>query len=155
MAAAKVKRGQARRYAKAAGLRSGFEHAIAKDLDARGIKYEYEPNTFVYEFPLRASKCSECGSKRVSRSSRYTPDFNCTPGGYIEAKGRLTSANRTRLAAYAKSVDLQGKGNPPIRILFASDNWLTKKHLARYSDWARKEGFEYSVGKTIPVSWTK
>lgn len=79
----------------------------------------------------------------------YIPDFKIG-SIYIEAKGRFTSADRTKMK-------LVKEQNPhlDIRLWFQRDNWLTSKKKSRYSDWARKNGFKYHVGDTLPKKWFK
>ena len=112
-------------------MRSGFERIIAKLLRNGRINFKYEPFSLSYTI------------KR-----KYTPDFVLDNGIIIEAKGRFTSADRTKM--------LRVKETHPeldIRLWFQSDNWLTKKHTMRYSDWANKNGFKYHVGEEIPKKW--
>ena len=40
-----------------------------------------------------------------------------------------------------------------LRILFQADNWTTKLHRERYSQWAVRIGFINAVGKVIPDAW--
>lgn len=82
----------------------------------------------------------------------YIPDFLVvTKDGnreiYIETKGYLRPADRTKMIAVKKA-------NPDldIRIVFAKDNTLGRGSKTRYSEWAKKHGFKYSVG-AIPKDW--
>ena len=83
----------------------------------------------------------------------YIPDFIVElPDGnkfYIEVKGYLRPEDRTKMvAAKAFNPDLD------IRMLFAQDNILYKGAKSRYSDWAKKNGFQYAIG-TVPKEWFK
>lgn len=83
----------------------------------------------------------------------YVPDFIISfPDGrkvYVEVKGYLRYEDQVKLRAVRRD-------NPDldIRMLFAVDNKISKKHKMRYSDWADKYGFPYAVGG-IPKSWFK
>lgn len=83
----------------------------------------------------------------------YLPDFVVIlPSGtkrYIEAKGYFRPDDRTKLLAVRKAhpdIDL--------RIVFAQDNKLNKNARSKYSDWAKKNNFPYSIG-SIPKDWLK
>lgn len=95
---------------------------------------EYEGETFEY-----------------TATHKYTPDFVITlPDGskrYVETKGYLRPQDMSKLKDVKKS-------NPDkdLRIVFAKDNKLKAKAKFRYSDWAFKHGFIFSIGG-IPKSW--
>ena len=139
-----------RKAAVKSGYRSAFEHDIAKDLKARGIEFNYETETCTYELKLSGGRCQECGSKRVGRVHKYTPDFVLPNGIRVEAKGRLCSRDRTKLRSIWEQ-----KRCPGLHLLFQADNWTTNLHKQRYSSWAKQVGIPYAVGKTIPDSWVK
>lgn len=132
----------------ATGFRSGYEKRVTDDLTKREIAYSYESVTFTYPFPIRGSKCVQCGSP-ATRTGRYTPDLKFDNGSFCETKGKLTSANRTRLVAFRAA-----RPDITLRILFQADNWLTSKHKQRYTDWAKSAGFECAVGDSVPLNWT-
>lgn len=138
-------------YRKKAGMkhRSLLEDRVIKNLETREIKYEYEKETLKYEKRVRNARCIDCGSKHVVVSSRYTPDLLLgTPSFFVEVKGKFTAANRSRMEAVLKSypgIDL--------RFLFQADNWITKAHKSRYSDWCKKLGVKYHVGEEVPQGW--
>jgi hypothetical protein len=128
--------------------RSGFERRIAKDLTDRGVRYRYEPDSFVYYKKPYKPVCRECGSKNVASVRSYTPDFYLPDHGfYIETKGKFTPADR-------KKMQLVREANPEvdIRLVFMTDNKTTKTGTKRYSDWSRENGFDYSVGN-VPKNW--
>ena len=139
---------KARLDAVASGYRSGLEAGIAADLEARGVKFEYEKRTIRYVRPVRSGHCGDCGSKSVGKWCVYTPDFEIPGAILVESKGRFTGSDRTKLAA----IKLQHP-SLDLRILFAVDNWTTKLHKQRYSDWATKHGLVFAVGKVIPREW--
>lgn len=128
--------------------RSKFEARVAAVLPAGT---EYEPKTFKYPVADPGYRCRACASKDVVRTTSYTPDFLLPNGTWIEAKGKLTGANRRRLVAWKANFP-----NETLRIVFMADNKLSKTSKTRYSDWAKKAGFEYCTGiKNIPEEWTK
>lgn len=136
---------------KAMIYRSKYEERVHANARADGVVLTYEPARFGYAHPVRQGTCTKCGAKNtVTRPSTYIPDFGLSNGSYVEAKGKFTPANRTRMVAFkAARPDLT------VRILFMRDNWLTKKHVTKYSDWARDNGFEYAIGDRIPREWAK
>jgi hypothetical protein len=136
------------RFHRAKGKRSGFEQVVCSNLDSRGIAYQYEPDKLKYWRVVKGAKCGACGGVTVTRPATYTPDLKFANGTYCEIKGRLTSANRTRLEAFKEH-----RPEITVRILFQVDNWCTKKKLNRYTDWAKKHGYECAVGKEVPGHW--
>ena len=81
----------------------------------------------------------------------YVPDFIVSfPDGrklYLETKGYFRYEDQVKLRAV--------KANNPdhdIRLVFAANNKISKKHKMRYSDWADKYGFPYCIGR-IPKEW--
>lgn len=124
------------------------------DLDERGVLYEYEPRSFPITTPVPRLKCPDCGAA-ITRRTRYTPDFLIRKGAqevYIEAKGKFTPNDQRRvLAFYEEHV----KGKPGVRfyMLFMRNDWLTKKHKNRNTDWCRKNGINCGVGDSIPEEW--
>lgn len=140
-----------RKQAVADGYRSALEASIAKDLTEKGIAFEYERTKIVYFIPVRSGTCLTCGEAKVGKRAKYTPDFYlCTTRVFVESKGYFTGRDRTKLTAVRDQhpeIDL--------RILFAADNWCTKLHKQRYSEWASKHGFKFAVGTRIPAVWTK
>jgi hypothetical protein len=135
------------RFKRAKGKRSGFESRVCADLDKRGVKYEYEKETFTYIRPVRAAHCRACGGRDVGRVARYTPDLKVR-GEFIELKGRLTSANRTQLVEFVAN-----RADVKLRLLFMRDNYTTAKKRIRYSEWAKSKGFECAVGEKVPDAW--
>lgn len=113
-------------------MRSGFEKVIAKLFKKQKITFKYEADKIPYTV-----------------IKNYIPDFKIG-NTYIEAKGRFSSADRTKML-------LVKEQHPEldIRLWFQRDNWLTKTHKQRYSDWAKKYGFQYHIGDTLPKDWFK
>ena len=127
--------------------RSKFETRVGIDLEERGIAFEYELESYKYKAKPYNAKCEDCNGKNVFETRSYTPDFFLPNGVIVEAKGRWRPKERKILKALQES-------NPEldIRMLFMRDNWLTTKHLQRYSDWCNKNNIEYAVGR-VPESW--
>jgi hypothetical protein len=127
--------------------RSKFETRVGIDLEERGVDFEYERESYKYKAKPYNAKCEDCGSKKVFETRSYTPDFFLPNGIIIEAKGRWMPKERKILKALKES-------NPEldIRMLFMRDNWLTTKHVQRYSDWCDKNGIGYAVGR-VPQGW--
>lgn len=132
------------------GYRSALEAGIAKDLIEKGIKFDYERLKIVYFIPVRSGTCLACGEGKVGKRATYTPDFRlCASGIVVESKGYFTGRDRTKLSAVREQ-----HPTIPLRLLFASNNWISTAHKARYGDWATKHGFVWAVGKRIPEAWT-
>jgi hypothetical protein len=114
-------------------MRSGFEKFVKKLLNKHKVKFKYEPFTLPYVV-----------------EKNYKPDFVLSNGILIETKGNFPSSDRTKmLKVKEQHPDLD------IRLWFQRDNWVTKKHNMRYSEWAEKNGFKYHVGETLPKEWFK
>lgn len=127
--------------------RSKLEERICDDLDKRGVRYKYEPDTFYYEFPMRRGRCAICSSSICVQRRSYTPDVKIG-STYIEIKGKFTPQNRSAMEAF-----LRGHPEIDLRFIFQRDNWITKKHKSRYSDWCRKHNIVFHVGTSIPEEW--
>lgn len=130
------------------GFRSGYEERIAADLKERSVEFTYEANCLAYDLPVKGAVCGKCRAPAVFRTAHYTPDFYFKNGTYVEAKGKFTSTNRTRLVAFRAS-----RPDVILRLLFQADNWLTSKHKQRYSDWATKNGIDWAIGESVPGIW--
>lgn len=114
--------------------KSALEQGIALGLEARGVPVLYEDQSLGYEVP--------------ASNHKYTPDFFLPNGIIIEAKGYLTSEDRTKMKLVKAS-------NPflDIRFIFQrSINKLNKKSPTTYGDWATKYGFPFAE-KIIPDAW--
>ncbi len=66
---------------------------------------------------------------------------------YIETKGYFRYGDRKKMQEVKQA-------NPEldIRIVFERDNPVRKNKSNRYSDWATKNGFEFSINH-IPEEW--
>lgn len=136
-----------RYHARKAGFRSGFEKTLAEQLDKASVHYKYEEYSINYYDKAVGYLCGECGSKECAKERWYTPDFMLDNGIIIEAKGKFTSANRKKHKAIKEL-----HPELDIRMVFMRDNWITKNHTIKYSDWCKQEGIEYAIGR-IPEEW--
>lgn len=125
-------------------VRSGFEARIKKDLEQRGINFGYETIKLKYF----SKPCPHCGRSTSTRT--YTPDFilHGRLPIVVEAKGRFTSADRTKMRDVKRD-------NPAIdiRFLFQRDQVIRAGSKTRYTTWAQAHGFPYAVGESIPQEW--
>lgn len=116
-------------------FRSGYEKRIFANAKKRRKKLEYEPKDSHLSYTL---------------PRKYIPDFRLPNGILVEAKGRFTSADRTKMLRVAME-------NPglDIRFLFQRANMrITKSpNSLMYWEWAERHGFEWAQGETIPASW--
>ena len=125
--------------------RSKLEQLTAKLLKDNGHKFKYEDGKISYRSRVRGGRCSSCDSTKTTRGRSYLPDFRVGEV-IVEAKGRLTSSERTKFLDIVSS-------NPGIKIyfVFGADNKLNKNKPKRYSDWCNEHGFEYGI-KQLPAS---
>lgn len=111
--------------------RSGFESGFIADLNARGVKYEYEPDKVPYVI-----------------EHNYIPDFRLSNGIYIETKGNLTVKDRVKTLAVIK----QNKGID-LRFCFQrANNKLYRGSKTTYGEWCDKNEIKWCEG-VIPQSW--
>jgi len=121
------------RHAVRPRFKSGLEEQIADQIEAAGLDVVYERSRVYYMYPARRAE--------------YRPDFMLPNNIIIETKGIFDAADRQKhLLIKRQCPELD------IRFVFQRDNWLYKGSPTRYSQWAEKFGFKYSVGK-IPESW--
>ena len=131
------------------GKRSKFEERIAKELTDAGATYSYESIQLEYDEPLRKNlaRCADCGSKDLLRTGWYTPDFVLASGLVIETKGYFTAADRRKMLAVK-----EWHHDLTIVLLFERDNKIRKNSNNHYSDWCKKNGYDYSIG-TFKQEW--
>ncbi len=129
--------------------RSQLEAKIADNLLERGVAYEYEAYTYTYTLRAYKHLCDSCGTNDISKVGSYLTDFYLPSTGiYVEAKGRFTGGDRRKMEAMVKQ-----HPELDIRMLFPSDNWISKKHAKRYSGWCESKGIKYAIGTRIPEEW--
>lgn len=124
-------------------------------IDTKKFKGDLEPQVYkgLRAFQGRNKYTIEYETEEIQYVLKrtYIPDFilSFKDGRkmYLEVKGFLRPDDQAKL----RSVKEQ---NPDldIRIIFGKDNKLNKKSRMRYSDWANKYGFPFSIG-TIPEDW--
>jgi hypothetical protein len=118
------------------GYRSGLEEEICRQLDAKGVVYEYEKSKIKYIKP--------------ASEHQYTPDIVLDNGLVIELKGRFLVADRKKHMLIKRQ-----QPHLDIRFVFSnSKQRLSKASRTTYAQWCEKYGFLYS-DKEIPDSWIK
>lgn len=140
-------------------MRSKFERRLADSLERRGIEYGYETLELDYYTKVRKGRCSKCKARTgVLQEHIYTPDFIIVRSGsdyttelgnplIIEAKGRFTSMDRTKMKAVKER-----HPDADIRFVFMGNNKIHKNSDMRYQDWTDKHGFPSAI-KEIPSDW--
>jgi hypothetical protein len=132
--------------------RSNYEDDIAHWLEENDIEFTYETYSYEYEGSVRKnrSRCGECGSKDLVFNGWYTPDFFVGDSIIVEAKGRFTAADRSKIKAVRATVpELKDK----VVMMFMLDNRLNKRAKMRYSEWCEREGIDYVVGTELKKEW--
>lgn len=126
--------------------RSGAEEQFAKYLKSKGLKFQYEPYSLSYSIKeVRKYKpdfCKKIEWKTMGSSSPVDASV------ILEFKGRFTPSDRKKMLLVRDQYPYYD-----IRIVFQQDNKLSKKSKTRYSDWAKKNGFKYHVGISLPKEW--
>lgn len=144
-------RHSAKRKKQIGKYKSVLEAKFAADLEEKGIGFGYEPETLEYRTRVVRGVCDACGHTKVSQNRTYLPDFRVRVGDriiFVETKGRLTGADRAKMVAVkAAHPELD------IRLVFGSNNKLRKGSDKRYSDWADKHSFLWSVGARWTAEW--
>jgi hypothetical protein len=119
----------------------GFERKIAKNLNDAKQPFEYESELLPYTVP--------------EKKKRYKPDFIITSKRskkkiYLEGKGKMDPKTREKM-------ELVKKQHPDkdIRFIFERNNAIRKGSKTRYTDWADRVGYQYTISAngTIPESW--
>lgn len=113
-------------------MKNKFEVDVADQLKSAGINPRYESETFEYY---------------VKR--KHTPDFPVFNRQLIiEAKGRFTSADRTKIKAILKQYP-----NIDYRIVFQNPNTrLNKTSQQTYATWCDSNGVKWCKN-IIPQTW--
>lgn len=138
--------------------RSAFEKKVAASLEKLGVKFTYEALSLEYDVRLpRSCYCMNCRSGGAIMQTRlYLVDFTFPKKGkmvIIESKGRFTASDRKKMLSIIKRYG----DRYDIKLLFQRDNYLTKKHGQRYSQWCEKNGVDYSISPSgdVPKDWIK
>jgi hypothetical protein len=138
----------ARRRSRWKPLRSGLERQVHEQLTESGIKFDYESIKLDYRQRVIKGIC-KCGSQEVHQRRTYTPDFILENGVILEVKGRLTSADRSKMLLV-----INQHPDKDIRFVFGANNKLQKNKTKRYSDWAAEHKVKFCI-KEVPESWLK
>ena len=131
-------------------MRSGYEYQIRDNLRERGVAFGYESEVLEYKSRVRSACCDDCGHCKVSQNRKYTPDFIIARDGaastlYVEAKGRFTSKDRSKMRAVKAS-----HPDKDIRMLFQK---RSKKETLIVGTWCIKNDFPFDFGTHIPDGW--
>jgi len=124
--------GLAKKFAKAAGMRSMGEVRLAAWLTENGLDYEYESEKWEYQHELQ----------------HYTPDFK-VGDVYLEYKGKMTDETRKKLLSIKRC-------NPDkdLRIVFERpQNKLRKGAKMLYSQWATSTLEIPWADQLPPIQW--
>ena len=128
--------GRATLTAKLRGYRSGLEDKVAKQLELKGVKVEYETTKIKYVVP--------------ESLHTYTPDFILPNGIIVETKGRFVVADRKKHLLIQKQ-----HPHKDIRFVFSnSKTKISKGSKTSYADWCNKNGFIFA-DKEVPEQWLK
>lgn len=126
-------------------FRSKFEakaYSILKKTLGKGYKIDYEADTIKYLSKVVSGLCDDCKGTNVWKKRRYVPDFRITHKSkvwYIETKGRLTSADRTKLS------NIKQQTSTPILLWFQRNN-KTGTKAGTYIGWAKTLGIPAICG---------
>lgn len=126
----------AKGIARAGAYRSGLEDKVSKQLEGKGISFDYEIWKIPYTIPE---------SYHI-----YTPDFLLPNGIFIETKGLWDSDDRKKhLLIREQYPELD------IRLVFSSSrSKLYKGSKTSYAEWCEKHGILFT-DKLVPLDWLK
>lgn len=126
----------AKGIARAGAYRSGLEDKVSKQLEGKGISFDYEIWKIPYTIPE---------SYHI-----YTPDFLLPNGIFIETKGLWDSDDRKKhLLIREQYPELD------IRLVFSSSrSKLYKGSKTSYAEWCDKHGILFA-DKLVPLDWLK
>ena len=121
---------------KVGSFRSGLESKVSQQLEARGVKAEYEMWKIPYVVP--------------ASNHTYRPDFILPNGIIVETKGLWEADDRKKhLLIREQMPELD------IRLVFSSSrSKLYKGSPTSYAEWCEKHGILFA-DKLIPVEWLK
>ena len=119
------------------GVRSGLEGVICKDLNTKGVAYEYEKLVLPYIQP--------------EQNRKYTPDIRLLDSEIIvEIKGRWVTSDRQKISLIKKQYP-----HIDFRMVFSnSKTKISKISKTTYGDYCDKLGIPYA-DKRIPDEWLK
>lgn len=126
----------ARGIRKVGAFRSGLEDKVSKQLESKGVKFDYELWKIPYVVP--------------ASNHWYTPDFLLPNGIFVETKGLWESDDRKKhLLIREQFPELD------IRLVFSSSRTkLYKGSPTSYAEFCEKHGIKFA-DKLIPAEWLK
>lgn len=126
----------ARGIRKVGAFRSGLEDKVSKQLESKGVKFDYELWKIPYVVP--------------ASNHWYSPDFLLPNGIFVETKGLWESDDRKKhLLIREQFPELD------IRLVFSSSRTkLYKGSPTSYAEFCEKHGIKFA-DKLIPVEWLK
>lgn len=126
----------AKGIARAGAYRSGLEDKVSKQLEGKGISFDYEIWKIPYTIP--------------ASNHTYCPDFLLPNGIFIETKGLWDSDDRKKhLLIREQYPELD------IRLVFSSSrSKLYKGSKTSYAEWCEKHGILFA-DKLVPLDWLK
>ena len=120
------------------GINRGLEKAIGRHLNSTGVNYVYEEKRYPFVQP--------------AKDRHYTPDFFLydKEGNLkilIEAKGRLSKADRDKMLWFKKAYP-----EKDIRMVFSNSRQKCEGRKITCGQWCDKEGILYA-DELIPQEW--
>ncbi|AWD92497.1 endonuclease [Pectobacterium phage Jarilo] len=119
---------------KEAGFRSGLEFTVSKQLEAKGVKFDYELWKIPYVVP--------------ASNHHYCPDFLLPNGIFVETKGLWEADDRKKhLLIRRQYPELD------IRLVFSSSkSKIYKGSPTSYAQFCEKNNIMYA-DRLIPAGW--
>lgn len=126
----------ARGIRKVGAFRSGLEQKVHDQLDAKGIKYQYEKWKIPYVVP--------------ASNHTYRPDFILPNGIIVETKGLWEADDRKKMMIIKETYP-----ELDIRMVFSSSRTkIYKGSPTSYAEFCEKHGIKFA-DKLIPIDWLK
>lgn len=126
----------AKGISRAGAFRSGLEDKVSKQLEGKGIKFDYELWKIPYVVP--------------ASNHHYTPDFLLPNGIFIETKGLWEADDRKKHLLIREQYPMLD-----IRLVFSSSrSKIYKGSPTSYAAFCEKHGILFA-DKLIPLEWLK
>ena len=117
-------------------FRSGLEDKVSKQLEAKGVNFDYERWRIPYVIP--------------ASNHHYTPDFLLPNGIFIETKGLWEADDRKKHLIIKEAYP-----DIDIRFVFTSSRTkIYKGSPTSYGEFCEKRGILFA-DKLIPLEWLK
>ena len=115
--------------------KSQLEIKFAQMMEEKGLPFQYEAESFSYV-----------------RTAKYWPDWKIRDKVFIETKGYLKTADRSKLVSFKEQWP-----NITLFLVFGNaQNRIRYGSKTTYAMWAEKHGFEWAdIRKGIPKEWWK